>query len=225
MLKKSLLGVATALVLLLVSWAFGWIGPKSKYSADPQIAELEKMRDETVAKLAERPPTEQPAESAPAKSTAGSPARPEGDPFRSPEGKAFRDKIGELTPEQRQDFLERSMPVFISMMSAQFNARYDKFMAMTPDEQRKELDKTIDEMEKRRAAGGGGGPGGGPGGGAGKGGPPRMSPEKMDEFRKKMLDWTTPEMRSKFENSIKMMNDRRKERGLPPMGGPNGGFF
>ena len=47
----------------------------------------------------------------------------------------------------------------------------------------------------------------------------------MDEFRKKMLAWTTPEQRAKFENGIQMFNDRRKERGLDAVDMPGGGFF
>jgi hypothetical protein len=68
----------------------------------------------------------------------------------------------------------------------------------------------------------GGPPGGGPGGGGGR---PQMDPKKMDEFRKKMLGWTTPEQRSKFENGMKMFNDRRIERGLQPMPPFGGGGF
>jgi hypothetical protein len=40
-----------------------------------------------------------------------------------------------------------------------------------------------------------------------------------------MLDYTTPEQRAKFENGIQMFNDRRKERGLPPVGPPGGRPF
>ena len=48
-------------------------------------------------------------------------------------------------------------------------------------------------------------------------GPP-PSPEKVDEFFKKMNDWTTPDQRAKFETILGMYNDRRKERGLPEIG-------
>ena len=34
----------------------------------------------------------------------------------------------------------------------------------------------------------------------------------MDEFRKKMLDYTTPEQRAKFDSGMQMFNDRRKAR-------------
>jgi hypothetical protein len=190
--RKSILGIATTIVVgLLAAWMLGWFG-SGKYSSDPKVAELEKLRDETIVKQIDGP-----------------------DGARRAEGEAFRAKIGELSQPQREAFLERSMPVFIEKMSEQFDKRYEKLMAMSPEERRKELDKSIDQMEKR---------GGFPGGPGGGGGPPKMDPQKMDEMRKKMLDWTTPEQRSKFENSMQMMNDRRRERGLKPMGGP-GGFF
>lgn len=211
MLKRSILGVAAVVLLgFLTAWAFGWFS-SSKYSNDPKVAELEKLRDETIVKQIQFPDNPPPAKQE-------TPSAEEQAQRASAE--QFRDKINDLSEEQRQSFFERSMPIFIEKMSEQFDKRYEKLMAMTPAERNKELDKAIDQMEKRSAAGKG--PGGkGPGGG----GPPRMDPQKMDEMRKKMLDWTTPEQRAKFENSIQMLNDRRKERGLQPMGGPGGGFF
>ncbi len=47
----------------------------------------------------------------------------------------------------------------------------------------------------------------------------------MDEFRKKMLDWITPEQRGKFQNGVQLFNNRLKQRGMAPVGGPGGGFF
>jgi hypothetical protein len=102
------------------------------------------------------------------------------------------------------------------------------------------LDKHIDEMEKmrkdfakrmkdRQAKGGGGPggfggrgggpPGGGPGGPRGPGGPGG----DRNEMRKKMLDNTSPQERAMFSEYFQQMSDRRKERGLPPLGGPFGG--
>ena len=117
-----------------------------------------------------------------------------------------------------------TMPIFVPMMAKQFEKRYDEFMAMSPEQQRAELDKRIDEMKARGGPGGPGGPGGG--GNGGRRGPPNMDPKKAEQFRKKMLDWTTPEQRAKFENGINLMNGRLKERGMDPLPpGPGGGFF
>lgn len=44
----------------------------------------------------------------------------------------------------------------------------------------------------------------------------------MDTFRKKMLDWTTPEQCVKFDEGMRMFNERRQERGSPPPVGPGG---
>jgi hypothetical protein len=176
----------TMLVLLIVAaWVWGWVDT-GQYSDDPVVAELEKELNANLPNMEQ---------------------------VTVEDRQAFREKVSGLTPEQRQTFFENSMPLLIPMMSKQFEKNYDKFIAMTPDEQRKEMDKRIDEMEAR---GGKGGPGGG--------GRPQMDAKKMDEFRKKMLDWTTPEQRSKFENGMRMMNERRQQRGLNPMPNFGGGF-
>jgi hypothetical protein len=184
-----------ALVVGVVLWGlvFGWFKGK-EYNDDPVVAELEKLRDENVPKLAQMSRDEQRAQR-----------------------EAFGERMKGLSEAQRMAFFESSMPVFVPMMARQFEQRYDEFMEMSPEEQRKELDKRIDEMEARGGAGGQGG---------GRRGPPNIDPKKAEQIRKKMLDWTTPEQRAKFENGMNRMNDRRKERGLPPMPpGPGGGVF
>jgi Spy/CpxP family protein refolding chaperone len=52
-----------------------------------------------------------------------------------------------------------------------------------------------------------------------------MDPKRAEAMRKKMLDWTTPEQRAKFEHGMELMNERREQRGLPPMPARGGGFF
>jgi len=188
--KNLVLSIAGILVLMLVgAMLLDW--SPSKYSKDPQVAALEKIRDETFARPGERNEKE-----------------------RRAEGEAFRGKMEGLTEQQRKEFFERSAPLMISKMAEQMEQRFKKLQAMPIEERRKELDKAIDMMEKRSSAGGPGG----------KGGPPRMDPQKIDEMRKKMLDWTTPQQRAMFENGLQMMNDRRKERGLKPITGPPGMF-
>jgi hypothetical protein len=193
MKKSEVFGiVAVAMLAVLVAWFYGWFDGKD-YSDDPQVAALEKERDANADKFMNMPEEQ-----------------------RRTEGDAFRKRMEGLTPDQRQAFMESSMAVFVPMMAKQFEKRYDEFMAMSPEEQRRELDERINEMEARGGQGGSGGPG--------RGGPPNMDPKRMDEFRKKMLDYTTPEQRAKFENGVNMFNQRRKERGLPPVG-PGGRPF
>lgn len=191
------LGGIVALAVTALVWAWT-LGWFSgkKYSDDPQVAELQKLVAENVPKL---------------------------DKMSDEQKRAgrddFRQRMQGLSPEQRQVVMESAMPLFVPLMAKQFETRYDEFMKKSPAEQRKDLDKEIDRMEANK---GKGGPGGGPGGG----GPPNIDAKKADEFRKKMLDWTSPEQRAKFENGIRMVNERRQERGLPPMQPPGrGGAF
>jgi hypothetical protein len=131
-----------------------------------------------------------------------------------------------MTDEQKMEFFFNTIaPVMMPMMMRQMEERYDKFMAMTPEERRRELDKQIDQMRNMQRGGPPRGFGGGPQGQGG--GPPQIAPERMDAMRKKMLDWITPDQRAKFENGMKMMADRMKERGMEPIGPPGGGggFF
>jgi len=141
--------------------------------------------------------------------------------------KGFRE-MGEasrnLTDEQRMQVM-RENPMAKRMRQSvvdYFDAPENERMAM--------LDKHIDEGEKMRKefekrmkdrqAKGGGGPGGfggGPPRGAGGPGGDR------NERAKKMLDNTSPQERAMFGEYFKQMSDRRKQRGLPPMGGPFGG--
>lgn len=137
----------------------------------------------------------------------------------------MRDQMKGLNEEQRVQMFEQMAPIFIPIMAARFEQQYDKFMAMSEADRNKELDKRIAEMQKRGGPGAGGGrPGGG---GPGGGGRPNVDPKKMDEFRKKMLDWVTPAQRGKFQNGMQLFNARLKEKGLPPVGPPGGGggFF
>jgi hypothetical protein len=187
--------VALIAACLVWAWAFGWFEGGKKYSEDPVVAELEKQRDENLPKLESMSEDQ-----------------------RRAQRDGFRKQMEGLTEEQRMAFFESSMPIFVPMMARQFEQRYEQFVAMSPEEQRKELDKRIDEMEARGAPQGAGA-------GGGRGGPPNIDSKRADAFRKKMLDWTTPEQRAKFEHGIQLMNERREQRGLPPMAGPGGGFF
>jgi hypothetical protein len=192
--NRNITAVAALIVACLVwAWAFGWFEGGRAYSDDPQVAELQKRIEENAPKFQQLSRQEQ---------------RSQGD--------AFRQRMEGLSEDQRMAVMESAMAVWIPMVAKQFEQRYEEFIAMSPEEQRKELDKQIDEMEAR---GGSGRPGGG------RGGRPNIDPKRADAIRKKMLDWTTPEQRAKFESGMQIMNDRRKERGLPPMAGPGGGFF
>jgi hypothetical protein len=192
--NRNYAAIGALLVACLIwAWALGWFEGGKAYSDDPQVAELQKQIEDNAPKFPQMSREEQ---------------RTQGD--------AFRQRMEGLSDEQRMAVMESAMAIWIPMAARQFEQQYDKFMAMSPDQQRGELDKRIDEMEKRGGAAQGNGQGGAR---------PNMDPKRVEAFRKKMLDWTTPEQRAKFENGMQIFNDRRKERGLPPIGGPGGGFF
>ena len=195
---KWIAGVVAVLALMaLAGWSFGWFARE-----DAAVAQ--------VRELAAQPQSKENDEA-----------------IRKVVGGSMGD-MKDLTPEQRFERFEQWAPVLIPIMSARFEAEYDEFMAKSPEEQRRELDKRIDEMQRRQAAGGrpGRGPGGGGGGGGGgRGGPPNIDPKKMGEFQKKMLAWTTPEQRAKWDNGIQLFRNRMVERGLTPPPMPGGGFF
>lgn len=120
----------------------------------------------------------------------------------------FRQKVAGLTDEQRKAFFETAMPFMMGAMgrgASQFRAKLD---AMTPAERAREIDNVMDNLPKMA-------------GGQDWGFP--SDPKAVDSFRKKFLDWTTPEQRSDLEALGKMFEQRRQERGLPDPGG--GGFF
>jgi hypothetical protein len=187
-------GVALIVACLLWAWAFGWFEGGKAYSNDPKVAELEKVAEESASKLDQMSQAQ----------------------LRE-QGAAFGKRMEGLTPDQRSAVMESVLPIWISFGARRFEQDYDKFMAMSPEEQRKELDKRIDEMEARSKGGGGGG--------GGRGGPRDMDPKRAETMRKKMLDWTTPGQRAKFEHGMELMNERREQRGLAPMPARGGGFF
>lgn len=151
----------------------------------------------------------------------------EGPPTRE-RGEAMREAIDKRTEGMSDDqkgefFRETMMPMFVSMMAKRFSADYDRMMAMSPEERTRELDRRIDEMQQHRNRPPGSPPGGSRGNGGPPGGPP--SPEQVNQFRAKMLDVVTPDQRAKFENGMKMMQQRMKDRGIAAPPGPGGGFF
>ena len=129
------------------------------------------------------------------------------DEQRRAEFDALREQTRELSEEQRHEVWKGGRKFMMQ--------RVDKLLAMTKDEQNKELDKWIDRMEERRnnreARGDQdrkGPPGGGGRGRSGKG----------------RLDNSSPEMRGKMDAMKDLINDRRKARGLEPIRGGRGMF-
>lgn len=130
----------------------------------------------------------------------------------------MRQEAEKLSEEQRMTLM-RENPM-VKRMQQTMVSYFD-----LPEKDRKAaLDKDIDrmekfrkDMEKRRASGDR------PPGGFGNRG--NMDAGQRDQMRKRMLDNTSPTERAMAGEYFKDLEDRRKERGLPPMGGPGGPRF
>lgn len=189
-MNKNYVAGISALLLLVIGagWAMGFFD-----RTDPQLAELEKMRDENFEKIKDM-----------------------SDEQRRKQYSSFRDKVRDLSDEQRRQFFENSRPMFQQMQVQRMN----EFFAKSPDEQNKELDKLIDRSEEWRKARESRPDNGGDREGRGdRGGWRDMSPQQQDQRRKQRLDASTPDMRAKMDRFRDMMRKRRAERGLDPDGG------
>ena len=140
-----------------------------------------------------------------------------------------------LPPEQRQQAFEAGRQHFQQRMEQHMA----EFFKLPKDKQLAALDKEIDqnearrkEREKRRAERNANGKGGNNGSrsgqtagapGNGKGGPwgggrGRRTEDQRNQWRKRMLDNTSPETRSQFREYRRLMAERQKQRGLPTSG-------
>jgi hypothetical protein len=99
--------------------------------------------------------------------------------------------------------------------------RMDQFFQLPPDQQRQRLDDIIDRMEQRQREWAKS-----PNANRGDRGGDRsrnLTEAQRDQRRKERLDRTSSKMRAQFAEFGRRMNERRAERGLPPMQGPPGG--
>jgi hypothetical protein len=197
-----------AVVALLVAWFAGWL----RFGTDPRVAEILALQEEARVAF-----------------TAG------GGPSSVAEaGAAFaamgriREKVEALPPHLRPQ-VERSGG---SMFRNAMRARIDSYFSAPPEQRRAELDRHIDQEEMLRKASelaravtGGGERGSGNdragesasgGRGAGGGGTsPARSDESRSNWRKRIIDRTTPEQRARYVEYRRAMEQRRGERGLP----------
>jgi len=130
--RKSAIAAVVVTLAVGVGWAMGFFE-----KTDPQVAELQQLRDENISKM-DQMPAEQ----------------------RREQWRGLRDRVEQLSPEQRQQFFDSSRDQFQAMMLN----RVDRFFALPPEEQQEKLDEMIDRMEnwrKQREANGGDGRRGG----------------------------------------------------------------
>lgn len=171
--------VAVLVALLLGAWALGWFHD-DRYSSDPAVAEVEKLRDQFLIDRAQKS-NEQLAASR----------------------LQLRQRIQGLSEPQRRTFVESSMPIVIPV----FMQEIDNILALPPDQQRAAIDQRIDQMVAQ------GGPLFAPSSAS-------ANPERMSEFAKQLLDWTSPDDRAKFGEFMLLFRGRMSQRGIaPPFGG------
>jgi len=222
--RKRWLGTGIVVLLLVVgaAWGFGYLGGSGE---DPAVTSIRKQMND----LREKENTLTDAQ-------------------RRAMHDQMRKQINALQPEQRHELFASRHEHFRERMEQRMN----EFFALPPAKRTAALDAFINEMEKRRREGPAGfGPGqgrrGGPPGanrsgnrngpntGAnrqgndarGPGGRPPRGPRdpeaRMDRYKRR-LSHSSPEMRSKMTEFRRLLNQRRKERGLPEIrrGPPRG---
>lgn len=145
----------------------------------------------------------------------------------------LRDQLRDLPDDQRRAAWDNYRQRMEGLTDAQRDAlrgdrgqwqqfaqqRMDEFFQLPPDKQREWLDEMIDRMEQRRKE-----RAQNPNANrAGRGDRGRnMTDAQRDQRRKERLDRTSPKMRAQFTEFGRRINDRRAERGLPPVEGRGG---
>jgi hypothetical protein len=134
----------------------------------------------------------------------------------------FRQRMDGLTDAQRQALWEDGRQRW-----EQFGQqRMDEFFTMPPDQQRQRLDQMIDRMLARQEGRAQNPNANGNGGGRGNRGGRNLTEGQRDQRSKERIARTDPKMRAQRDKFRDMMNDRLKQRGLPPIeGGPGRGGF
>jgi len=204
--KKTWISCSIGLVLLLLlgAWASGMFSP------DPQVTEIQSLREKLRAPETEKLPPEE----------------------RRKLWEAMREKMQALPEDQRREMFQAGRQVFQERMGK----RVTEFFALPKEKRMAALDKQIDEMEawrrqrEQQNAGRGGNRGNGnatqangssPRGNASRGRRPRgQGPQAelaRNQRRKSRLDNTDPKMRAQMREYRRLMEERRRARGLPDM--------
>jgi hypothetical protein len=112
----------------------------------------------------------------------------------------LKKKAEGLSAEQQRKLWASSMPTIMPTMMKQAEKDIDRFLDLSPQEQQREMDKKINEELNNHKSNK-------------TSSKPQLSPAEFSEFLKRMLDWTTPEQRAKFDTVKKMYQDRKQNRG------------
>lgn len=198
------------LVWILVAWFLGWV----RFTTDPRVKEILALQAEAQQKFAAN----------------GGPRTVE----EATEALAAMGRVREKIEALPEHLRPRVMEGRGGMSRTAFRQRIDDYFQAPPTERRAVLDRQIDQEEmfrKAMQAGGGamggfgggppsggpppGAPPGGPGGPPGGGGPP-SGDDARNRWMKGIIDSTSPEQRARFTEHRRAIEERRRERGLPP---------
>lgn len=188
--------VGALLFLFLLIWAIGHL------RADRDLAKVRQMREGLFSEEGKNLSREE----------------------RGERFKAMREAVEKLPAGQRDELMKEGM----QQRGEREKEKYAKFFAANRKEQIALLDADIKRQEERRkqfeafqqanaqAANAGGMS-------SASSNRPASTPEQRENFRKKALDFGTPEQRAQATEYRRQMNDRRQQLGLPPLTG-RGGF-
>lgn len=194
MTKRNWIIVSLVLVctLTLGAWAYGMFSP------NPQVAAIQELRSKLDSPDAKKMPREE----------------------RHKLRAELRKKFEELPEDQRREMMSKGHGDF----QAHMQKRMDELFTLPPEKRTAAIDKMIDEGESRQRkrsergankTAGNRGQGGGPGGWGRRGGGGPQSENARNERRKRMMANTTPKQRAQFQEFRRLVENRRRERGLP----------
>lgn len=155
-------------------------------ATDPAVAEVQRLFDESM-KNGEPPPRD-----------------------------VMRERMDGLTEDQRRQFFQQNR----DQMREAMTRRMTETLALPPEELQQEVAERADRILERRAGGEEperrGPPGGGPPGGRGGPGGPGWGDMSQADRMKRVLGFTTPEMRGAFTEMKRMIDDELEARGEKP---------
>jgi hypothetical protein len=125
--------------------------------------------------------------------------------------KDLKQQYAQLTPEQQQDFNMRKM----QMGKPKHEEQLRNFFAQPEAEQWRRIDAKIDAVEaKRQQSGVGDGAKGNAQAGGAKKNARAANPQQIMAMKQEWTANASPELRAMMDRQIRMMNERRKQRGL-----------
>ncbi len=187
-----------AIVMVLVAWLAGWL----QFGTDPRVQEILALQDQARQRYA----------------TDGGPKNLAEATAAFTSFAEIRQKTEQLPPHLRPRVEEAAGNAFRSV----FWARVDGYFGLPPQQRQAELDRQIDQQEiMRKAFEAGRLVMGALGGGQSSNQPADRTPsssrseDERNQWRKSMIDRTTPQERARFTEYTRALDARREQRGLP----------